>query len=261
MNVVRYVEETASWTRLVPGGSLANNEDHLVWGKPIVAMADGFVQSWGDGEPTNPNPPDDLSPPGPGEGNHFYIQHGEALVLYAHLQAGTLNADLFQVGATVERGVELGLAGNSGNSRGPHLHISAIRGTSPNEGPPWPIPFRWVRAVARSVFAPPDPSVWWDVVSAEGLPSVPSAIDRDYAFGRHPHRPRVPTLVDPLSLVLAGYVYAKINLPRPPPIEVVVEHAARLADEAGPWRKSALAELPADLARKVDALVKELSGR
>lgn len=260
MRVVRYVEETGSWTRLVPGGSLANNEDHLVWGKPIVAMADGVVQSWLDGEPTNPNPPADLSPPGPVEGNHFYIQHGDALVLYAHLQAGTLNPDLVEEGATVGSGEQLGLAGNSGNGTEPHLHIHAIRGTSPWNGPPWPIPFSGIRATTRSLFAPPHPSVQWDVVSREGLPSVDSAIGPDFTPGRPWRRPRVPEVVDPMSLVLSGYIYAKINSPNPPPIEVVAARAARLVDEAESWRRAGLPDLPPALERRVDAVAKELSG-
>jgi murein DD-endopeptidase MepM/ murein hydrolase activator NlpD len=260
MGVVRYDEETG-WTRLVPGGSLGNNEDYLVWGKPIVAMADGFVQSWLDGEPTNPNPPEDVwSEPASGNGNHFYIQHGDALVLYAHMQPGTLNPDLVEDGATVTRGAQLGLAGNSGSSDGPHLHIHATRGTLPNQGPPWPIPFSGIRATNRALFAPPHPSVQWDVVSREGLPSAQSAIRSDYTPGRAPRRERIPDLVDPMSLVLSGYIYAKINSPNPPPIEVVAARAARLADEAESWRRAGLPDLPPALARQVDALARELSG-
>src|SRR5262249_42573449 len=130
------------------------NEDYRIWGIPVRAMADGVIQSWRNDIVTNPKPGADLSPPNPVEGNHFYIQHGTDLVLYAHMQAGSLTASLMtQNGmpspacmpgtcAAVKAGDLLGLAGNSGNSSNPHLHIHAIKGTVPWQGPPRPILFR-----------------------------------------------------------------------------------------------------------------------
>ena len=49
-------------------------------------MADGVVRSFKNDVPTNPTPTlavpgVDWSPPQPVEGNHFYIQHGENLVI------------------------------------------------------------------------------------------------------------------------------------------------------------------------------------
>jgi hypothetical protein len=166
------------WTALVPGGSASVNSDARVWETSIVTMADGVVQSWLDGIPTNPSPPADLAPPNPVEGNHFYIQHGTDLVVYAHLKKGSLNAQLTQSpsGAPVKAGDFLGLADNSGNSSRPHLHISAIKGAVPWQGPPRPILFRDLNVIDRSALKPPDLSGPWVTVKDQGLPSVDALI-------------------------------------------------------------------------------------
>jgi murein DD-endopeptidase MepM/ murein hydrolase activator NlpD len=136
LGVVAYDAQQDTWAGLLPGGSINKNEDYRVWGKRIYAMADGTVHSFANDKPTNPSPPADLSPPEIVEGNHFYIQHGAELVLYAHFQKGSLDPDLMSKGKAVKAGDFLGLAGNSGNSSGPHLHIHAIKGTEPWQGPP-----------------------------------------------------------------------------------------------------------------------------
>jgi hypothetical protein len=254
MAVVRYDEASKAWSELVPGGSPAKNEDYLIWGKPIVAMADGTVQSWLDGQPTNPNPPQDLSPPGPVEGNHFYIQHQEALVLYAHLQAGSLNPNLLTAGATVRAGDVLGLAGNSGNSSNPHLHIHAIRGTMPWQGPPWPISFRGVRTIDRSLYVPPDPAAPWVGVDGSGLPPVAAAIA--------PLRPRrhqfYEVAIDPLALILPSEVYIKLTLPDPPPIDIVIERARRAIASMSPEAREQLRVRLNRIHQAADAIAREL---
>ncbi|HEY0737780.1 MAG TPA: peptidoglycan DD-metalloendopeptidase family protein [Herpetosiphonaceae bacterium] len=62
---------------------------------------------------------------GGGGGNHFYLLHGDELVLYAHMVKGSLNPKLCNLGAKVKQGERLGELGNSGASSGPHLHIHA----------------------------------------------------------------------------------------------------------------------------------------
>src|SRR5262249_11296550 len=110
--------------RILPGKDGSKNEHYRVWGKKIHAMADGTVVHFldGVGPNTNPGPGDDVGPwRGPpwddpnrawtdhvGAGNHFYLQHGDEIVLYAHLQEGTLPAKLKKVGATVKEGDVLG---------------------------------------------------------------------------------------------------------------------------------------------------------
>ena len=230
MGVVAYDAQKDSWTDLLQGGSSGKNDDHRVWGKPIYAMADGTVVTWANDNPTNPSPPADLSPPGPVEGNHFYIQHGPELMLYAHFQPGSLNNDLLSNGAPVKAGDFLGLAGNSGNASGPHLHIHAIKGTLAWEGPPQPITFRNSSVIDRSALSPPGSAGPWVTLKGQCLPAmtslvwpnaiVPLAWRLDLSSYR---------TIDPLALILSGEVYVRLTLPDPPPIEIIRAYARGLA--------------------------------
>ncbi len=237
LGVVAY-DGQDTWTDLKPQGSYSTNTDYRVWGKKIYAMADGSVDSWANDRPTNPNPPSDLSPPDPVEGNHFYIQHGPDMVLYAHFQPGSLNKDFLAKGAAVKAGDFLGLAGNSGNSTGPHLHIHATRGTAPWQGPPVPIAFRDAFVIDRSELSPPSPKGPWVKLQARSLPPVTSLIWPD------PIMPLAWWLdisewrtIDPLALLLSGEVYVKLTLPDPPPIEVIRAQARELARTASKAEK------------------------
>lgn len=176
MGVLGWDSNANSWTWLLPGKSGVKNEDFRIWSKPVYAMADGTVVDFRNDIPTNPNPPDDLSPPNPVEGNHFYLQNGDELMLYAHLQEGSLNKNLLAKGAPVKKGDFLGLAGNSGNSTAPHLHIHTIQGTKPWSGPPRPLPFQDIHVIDRTVISPPDPAGPWVKTNDQGLPDVSSAI-------------------------------------------------------------------------------------
>jgi hypothetical protein len=231
MGVVAYQGD--SWSALLPNGDSAKNQDYRVWGKPIYAMADGVVERSVNDKPTNPNPPADLSPPDPVEGNCFYIQHGPELVLYAHLQQGSLNNDLLRGGSPVKAGDFLGLAGNSGNSSGPHLHIHAIKGTSPWQGPPHPITFRDSYVVDRSALSPPGAEGPWVKLNGQCLPGVVSLIWPNAVL---PLKWRVDIssfrAIDPLALILSGEVYVKLNLPYPQPIEVIRAYARAMARTA-----------------------------
>lgn len=176
MGVMAFDLVTHSWSDLLPGTDGTKNEHSRIWGKPIYAMAAGKVVEFANDRSNNPKPGVDLSPPDPVEGNHFYLQHGDELVLYAHFIKGSLNANLLFKGAQVKAGEFLGLAGNSGNSSGPHLHIHSIQATQPWQGPIRPLPFRNMYVIDRSALHPPDPSGPWVKVEDQGLPSVDSAI-------------------------------------------------------------------------------------
>ena len=106
------------WSFLLPGTDGTANEHYRIWGKPVYASGAGTVVDFRADIPTNPVPGADLSPPNPVEGNHFYLQHGDELVLYAHLQPGSLNPALTGKGKPVGAGQFLGLAGNSATRRG-----------------------------------------------------------------------------------------------------------------------------------------------
>lgn len=174
-----------SWPTSAPGADVTKNESYHIWGKRVYAMADGVVKQFMDGVAANTPPVAPSPAPKPVEGNHFYIQHGDDLALYAHFQAGTLNLALTSgpnsdgTGATVTKGQVLGLVGNSGNSSQPHLHIQVNRATTPWGGPPRPLPFDDIYVLALSAVPdtwPPDQDAPWNAVSAQALPNVTSAI-------------------------------------------------------------------------------------
>jgi hypothetical protein len=185
--LVRVYDPAANaWPSAAPGADNTKNASYYIWGKPIYAIADGVVVQILDGMPAN-TPPGFPNPlPATVEGNHFYIQHGADLALYAHLQAGTLNPALTAgpnadgTGAAVTRGQLLGLAGNSGRSSEPHLHIQVNRTNAPWAGPPRPLAFNEVFVLDLSLVDakawPPNDATPWNEVTAQDLPTVVSAI-------------------------------------------------------------------------------------
>lgn len=180
-----YDPSTNSWPSAAPGTDVTKNESYHIWGKPIYAMADGVVVQFLDGVAANTPPNLPTPTPNPVEGNHFYIQHGADLALYAHFQGGTLNPSLTSgpnpngTGAAVASGQLLGLCGNSGNSSEPHLHTHLNRATVPWGGPPRPLPFNNIYALDLSVVPntwPPNTDAPWSAVWAQALPSAYSAL-------------------------------------------------------------------------------------
>ncbi|MGH3909456.1 MAG: peptidoglycan DD-metalloendopeptidase family protein, partial [Pseudonocardiaceae bacterium] len=176
MGVVAWDALKLQWSGVLPGKAGDKNEHYRIWGKPIYAMADGKVVDFANDRPNNPKPGEDLSPPDPVEGNHFYLQHGDELMLYAHFQKGSLNAALLAKGEAVEEGDFLGLAGNSGNSSGPHLHVHSIQATSPWAGPLRPLLYNTLYVLDRTALKPPDPAGAWLKADDQCLPNVTSAI-------------------------------------------------------------------------------------
>jgi hypothetical protein len=117
-------KDGSEWSPRFPGKDNSKNEHHRIYGKPVRALADGSVLSFKNDTPNNPKPGEKLDVE-PLEGNHFWLRHGNIKVKYAHLQMGSLTPALMQAGAVVRAGQQLGLAGNTGNSDGPHLHLEA----------------------------------------------------------------------------------------------------------------------------------------
>jgi hypothetical protein len=181
----RFDPVAKSWPTSVPGSDNTLNKNYYIWGKPVLAMADGVVVEFHDGMAANTPPLLPVPTPDPIEGNHFYIQHGSDLALYAHLQAGSLNSSLTSgphangTGAAVTKGQLLALAGNSGNSSEPHLHIHVLRATVPWGGPLRPVPFNGINVLDLSLVPPlatPNTDSPWSFVISQDLPSVLSAI-------------------------------------------------------------------------------------
>ena len=183
------------------------------------AVADGIVEDLVDGMPTNTITADAdgnlLLPsptPMPVSGNCFWVRHGDVLVLYAHLQAGTLPPSLLMKGAPISAGETLGLAGNSGNSSNPHTHIQCQRDSL--SGPLRGMPFRDAWVLDRTRFNSANSNSLWVSLKADGIPQEAVAIWPGLWL---PIRPFYEAAIDPLALILRGDVYIKLTLPDPPP--------------------------------------------
>ena len=203
-----------------------NNADHRVWGKQVHAMAKGVVLEAVNDCPNNPAPlplngdkeHDDAlvqeqktkywgayedAHGGPkkvhgGAGNHFYIQHGDEVVLYAHMQKGLLNKKLLTKEAAVKEGDFLGLAGNSGNASAPHLHIHAIQGTSPEVGPLRPFILKDAWAIDNDLIIGDPRSGLWSRIAKQGIPEGnPTQWDKQDCFlWPDPSLPEWPEIVN-----------------------------------------------------------------
>jgi hypothetical protein len=176
MGVIGWDATNKAWSELLPGKKGDKNDHYRIWGKPIYAMADGIVRSFLNTMNNNTSMGTQTPTPNPVEGNHFWIQHGDEVVVYAHIQKGSLNPAHMSVGATVKAGDFLGLSGNSGNSTNPHLHIHSIEATQPWAGPLRPLPLRNTWVVDRTALAPPDPSGPWFLCNGHGFAKTEMAI-------------------------------------------------------------------------------------
>ena len=99
-------------------GDRSRLESFLIFGQPLLAVADGRVTEAVDGHP-------DLPVGGTTwhamAGNHVILDIGGGhYVLYGHLKQGSLRV---RPGEQVRRGQVLGQVGGSGNSGEPHLHL------------------------------------------------------------------------------------------------------------------------------------------
>ncbi len=155
----------AAYSELRTGGDAyakkAPNSDYRIWGKPVRAMAEGEVIEIVNNCPSNTPlyPADPADMPGlmdglkatygayvNGEGgNHVLIRHGDEVAMYAHMQPGSIDPSLKArkpavgskpavPGSPVTPGQFLGLAGNSGRSSAPHLHIHSNQSPYPTGG-------------------------------------------------------------------------------------------------------------------------------
>ena len=176
MGVMAFDSTINDWNGKLPGKDGSLNTHYRIYGKPVYAMADGSVIGFKNDMPENTKMGTQVPTPNPVEGNHFWLQHGDEAVVYAHMQPGSLSAKLLKMGALVKRGEFLGLAGNSGNSTNPHLHIHAIEATKPWGGPLRPLPFRNLFMIDRSALKPPSPEGKWVKAEDLGFSATPMAV-------------------------------------------------------------------------------------
>jgi Bacterial tandem repeat domain 1/Peptidase family M23 len=156
-----------AFSGLLPGTDGTKNEHYRIYGKPVRAMADGTVSSWHDGMAANTPGGFPKPTPNPAGGNHIWIQHGDELVVYTHLQNNSIPDSLQVKGAVVKAGQMVGKCGNTGNSSAPHEHAEAAQSGNTSLRP---LPFReaWVCEAAK--LAPPSPDGPWVRLDAEGIP-------------------------------------------------------------------------------------------
>jgi hypothetical protein len=118
------------------GGNILDGSENWhfrAFGDPIYAVADGTVVRCTRGMADNV-PPNIPNKPGQG-GNELWIQHGSEVIRYSHFKkdsmpsrlcptADATSRDVESLNIQVNAGEQIGEIGNTGQSDGPHLHIS-----------------------------------------------------------------------------------------------------------------------------------------
>lgn len=95
---------------------------YAIFGAEVASPCNGTVVTARDGLPDNtPGVLDEKNV----AGNHVVVRCGDANVMLAHLQRGSVAVRPGQNVAQLQR---IGLVGNSGNTSEPHLHVHAERG-------------------------------------------------------------------------------------------------------------------------------------
>jgi hypothetical protein len=115
------------WEQLDAQGRIYNGErekleSYAIFGKPVLAVADGVVMSVTEGLPegTPGKYPTNISLE-KADGNSVILDLGAGrYAMYAHMQPGSIRV---HKGESVKLGQVIGLVGNSGNSVAPHLHF------------------------------------------------------------------------------------------------------------------------------------------
>lgn len=235
------------------------NEDYLIWGKPVRAVADGTVKSF-------ENDIDDNDHPGvkSKKGNIIKIIHGDITVSYHHLQKHSIPADLMTVdaagkpNATVRAGDMVGLAGNSGRSSNPHLHIQAEdTATGTLRG----LPFRRASVIDRDKITANGGGPWV-VMTADGICRQRVAIWPGFKF-RSPFEMSEIELAELAAEVFGGvskggdgFIFVNGKLKRVPPRGIrfkLLTALARLQSAEGNKR------LTAEIGKEIARLARELS--
>lgn len=114
------------------------------WDRPIVAPCNGMIVHTENRQadaPVGEGRRDHQRP----FGNYVSIETPLGYVILAHLQAGSVTV---RVGDSVRVGDPIGRCGNSGNTRGPHLHIHAQDQPSQSIGVARGIPIAFVNRLA-----------------------------------------------------------------------------------------------------------------
>jgi murein DD-endopeptidase MepM/ murein hydrolase activator NlpD len=118
-------------------GDPGRNENHLSFGLPVRAPADGVVVAVENGQTDDGkfDPSTFKTRPNLVLGNHVIIRHADSLYsALGHLKQGSVTV---KAGETVKAGQVVAAVGNSGTSMFPHLHYQLMDGpTFASEGVP-----------------------------------------------------------------------------------------------------------------------------
>lgn len=153
-------------------GDLTKVESSTIFGKDVIAVADGTVTATRNDLPEQvPGKLPDNMKIDEADGNFVVLDIGDgAFVLYAHMQPGSVRV---VAGAKVKRGDLLGKVGNSGNTSAPHLHFHVMDGPSPltANGIPYVIDRFRIRAIDKAGTAD------YDKAEATGTPLSLTPVD------------------------------------------------------------------------------------
>lgn len=110
-------------------GDLKVPANYHIYGKPILAVADGtVVATRNDLKDQVPGALPPNLPLDEADGNFVILDIGSGhFVNYAHMRPGSVRVKL---GDKVRRGEQIGEVGNTGNSQAPHLHLHVTDGAS-----------------------------------------------------------------------------------------------------------------------------------
>jgi hypothetical protein len=122
-------EQVDDQNRLVKG-DLAKVENYTIFGRDVIAVADGTVVAIRNDLPEQvPGQLPANLPIDQADGNFVVLDIGKgAFALFAHMQPGSVKV---APGAKVKAGDVLGKVGNTGNTSAPHLHFHVMDGPEP----------------------------------------------------------------------------------------------------------------------------------
>jgi hypothetical protein len=143
------------------------NSDARVYAKRVYAIADGEIVAVRNDQPENSRPGEKDG----GKANEVVVRHGGLIMKYEHFKTGSINPALHE-GAKVKAGDFLGLAGNSGRSSGPHLHICVFH----IDGSASPLLFSNGYVTGRADYGKPGQPSTWIPLSGLGLPTEKSIV-------------------------------------------------------------------------------------
>ncbi|MDH5675146.1 MAG: M23 family metallopeptidase [Myxococcales bacterium] len=197
MSVRKWNPQIGEWSPCHDGAAACGtNQNSLTWGQPVYAPADGEITACYRAFPDNPKPGEKLpdvddddvpGKPDPGihqAGNNVWLRTDAGdMIALTHMQQWSIPKSVCPKGddeqtdiitkkgkytlslyiepserPRVRRGQFVGLAGNSGNSAGPHVHIqhnAIINGDEPDTT----LPVRFKQVYAHD-YAEDQPPVW-----------------------------------------------------------------------------------------------------